>query len=260
MDGIGSSWTASKGLNVGPQGSGSIAISNGATFASAGPYDVVGNYTGGSGAVTVDGKGSAWKSTADVTIGQAGVGTVTVDDGADFDTTGGLLVGSSGGGVGTLKVQNGSTVTSGGTIFSSVGSLAGSQGTVTIDGPNSTWHVNQTLSVGGDGTGAVTVDQGTITASGADGATATGLEVGGAQGGTGTLTVRNGGTFESAGAFDYIGRGEGSQGTVSVDGAGSLWESTGIVAIGAATGSQGTVAIGADAKHEPASRENALAS
>ena len=104
-------------------------------------------------------------------------------------------------GTGTLTIQNGGTVNSGG--GGSVGLSAGSTGTVTVTGPGSSWN---------NGPGG-------------------GLNIGSF--GTGTLTIANGGTVINNTAFAAnIGNGAGSQGTVTVTGAGSTWSNSSGVNIG----------------------------
>ena len=104
-------------------------------------------------------------------------------------------------GTGTLTIENGGTVNSGG--GGSIGLSAGSTGSVTVTGPGSTWN----NSPGG------------------------GLNIGSF--GTGTLTIANGGTVINDTAFTAnIGEGAGSQGTVTVTGAGSTWSNSSGVNIG----------------------------
>ena len=95
-------------------------------------------------------------------------------------------------GTGTLTIQNGGTVNSGG--GGSVGQSAGSTGTVTVTGPGSIWN---------NGPGG-------------------GLNIGSF--GTGTLTITTGGSvIDTSPIVTNIGNGAGSLGTVRVAGAGSLW-------------------------------------
>ena len=97
-------------------------------------------------------------------------------------------------GTGTLTIQDGGTVNSGG---GSVGLSAGSTGTVTVTGPGSSW-IN-----GPSG----------------------GLNIGSF--GTGTLTIANGGKVINITTLAAnIGNGAGSQGTVTVTGAGSTWSNS----------------------------------
>jgi T5SS/PEP-CTERM-associated repeat protein len=134
----------------------------------------VGNLGGSLGTVTVTGAGSNWFNVGSVVVG--GLGT------------------------GTLTIQNGGTVNSGG---GSVGQSVGSTGTVTVTGPGSGWF---------NGPGG-------------------GLNIGSF--GTGTLVIANGGTvFNFTAPAANIGNGPGSQGTVTVTGAGSSWINSSGVNIG----------------------------
>ena len=120
--------------------------------------------------------------------------------GSTWTNNGTLVVGGLG--TGTLTIQNGGTVNSGG--GGSVGLSAGSTGTVTVTGPGSTW--NNSPRVGGLNIGSF---------------------------GTGSLTIANGGTVINNTAFTAnIGNGAGSQGTVTVTGAGSIWSNSSGVNIG----------------------------
>jgi len=118
--------------------------------------------------------------------------------GANWSNAGSVVVGGQG--TGTLAIQDGGTVNSGG---GSIGQSAGSNGTVTVTGPGSSW-IN-----------------------GLSG----GLNIGGF--GAGTLTIANGGTVINITNFTAnIGNGAGSQGAVTVTGAGSAWSNSSGVNIG----------------------------
>ena len=89
-----------------------------------------------------------------------------------------------------LVVQNGGTLTD---IGGLIGHLSGSQGTVTVSGPGSTWN-SADIVVGGMGTG--------------------------------TLIIQNGGTVISSAGGGSIGMLAGSIGTVTVTGPGSIWNNS----------------------------------
>ena len=150
-----------------------LTIQTGGTLTNFGGF--VGNLPGSQGTVTVSGAGSSWTNIGNVVVGGLGTGTLTIQDGG--------TVNSGGGG--------------------SVGLAAGSNGTVTVTGPGSIWN---------NGTGG-------------------GLNIGSF--GTGTLTIANGGMVINSTAFTAnIGNGAGSQGTVTVTGAGSTWSNSSGVNIG----------------------------
>jgi len=160
----GGTWSIpSTQLDVGynPLRNGALEIKNGGSVSSAGT--VIGTSQGSIGTVTVDGMGSSW-------------------------TTNGsnLIVGHSGDG--TLNINAGGSVFSG---YGTIGYNSGGVGTVTVNGPGSSWAITH----GGQ------------------------LEVG--YSGNAILNVWNGGRVSSA--VGYIGSGSGSMGTVKVDGVGSSW-------------------------------------
>ncbi|MBR0956975.1 autotransporter domain-containing protein [Bradyrhizobium japonicum] len=204
---------------VGVSATGALTIQNGGTLSNAG--GALGLNLGSTGTVTVDGAGSSWSNSADLSVGYSGAGTLTIQSG------------------GAVSNQSGR-----------VGRVAGSSGTVTVDGAGSSWTNNIALWVGNSGTGTLTVRNGGTASNGADGyiganAGATGtVTVDGAgsswtdagnlfvgQTGIGTLMVSNGGTV-SNGANGYIGANSGATGTVTVTGTGSSWTNAGTVAVG----------------------------
>ncbi|VAW78064.1 hypothetical protein MNBD_GAMMA15-1108, partial [hydrothermal vent metagenome] len=145
-------------------------------------------------------------------------------------------------GTGVLNIQNGGTASS---LFAFLGREAGSTGTVTVDGPGSTFAVdvvdqtsggigslfvgdfgNGTLNILNGGTvssGSATVARlpsstGTVTVDGAGSNWNIRRTLGVGVGGAGILNITNGGTVTNSGA------GVGANGTVTVDGIGSVWD------------------------------------
>ena len=100
-----------------------------------------------------------------------------------------LFVGQAG--TGMLTIQTAGTLIN---LTGTVGSLPGSNGTVTVTGAGSTWSNLGSLVVGDAGTGTLTIDNGgtVISAFG-------NLAVG--QAGTGALKIQNGGTLTNIGGF-----------------------------------------------------------
>ena len=115
-----------------------------------------------------------------LTLGITAGGSGTVDVRETLAVGNSIVLGSSTGGSGALIIQNGGTVTS---VLGAIGNAPGSQGTVTVTGPGSTWTNTGTLVVGGLGTGTLTIQGGGVVNSGAGGS------VGLAAGSTGTVTV-----------------------------------------------------------------------
>ena len=99
------------------------AVSSGSSFA---------GIFGGSGNVTVDGLGSTWTISGDLSVGEAfgGVGAVTISQGGHVTNANGFIA-------------NGSSST----------------GSVQVDGAGSTWINSGNVYVGGDADGAVGVGE-----------------------------------------------------------------------------------------------------
>jgi len=284
VTGAGSTWTNSGELHVGSAGTGTLTIADGGKVSNT--VGVVGLETSGTGTVTVTGAGSTWTNSAELYVGHQGTGTLTIENGGAVSNTNGYVgvgpasVGSvtvkgagstwtnSGElhvgyeGTGTLTIADGASVTSAGN-GGSIGTLAGSAGTVVVTGAGSSWFNSNVsamtgeLYVGKAGTGTLTVENGGWVrstsgylgyASGGSGtATVTGtgsrwtvvglLDVG--RDGTGTLTIANGGAVESNGT--EIGRNGAGTGSVTVTGAGSALY-TRAIAIGGTSGN-GTLTV-----------------
>ncbi|MCL2761453.1 MAG: autotransporter-associated beta strand repeat-containing protein, partial [Desulfuromonadales bacterium] len=224
VDGDGSSWTISSSLSVGTYhgGDGTLNITNGGKVSSnySGLAFVIGDGTDSphdaKGTVNVDGYGS----TLDVTGGTAAVGQY---------------------GTGTLNITNGGTVSIA-TLGSYVGLFQGSNGTISVDGPDSKLDISTWIIVGYQGTaqmsitngGTVSNDSGyianqagSISTVTVDGVGSTWINDGGlyiGSGGTGILTIKNGGLV-TATSFEWSGAAGG----------------TGIINIGAAQGDSAEV-------------------
>ena len=224
VDGAGSTWMSTGVWSIGGGGTGRLVISNGGA-ASTTELIYVGENTGGTGSVTVDGAGSA------LDIGK------TVSVGYD--------------GAGSLAVTNGGTVTiTGVNMDSFIGYNASGNGVATIDGAGSSWTGSDNLFVGYDGTGSLVISNGGSVSS-------RNGEVGGATSGSGTgfasitgvgsvwnvsedfysgfsgsgeTIVSNGGALTSNAG--YIGYNGGVTGSVAVTGTGSSWANTGNVHVG----------------------------
>lgn len=172
IDGLGSQLSVVGGsaLVVGYLGSGALSVTAGGVLTSAGGG--IGFGGGSTGNVTVSGVGSLWTDSGIVYVGGVGNGRLTIANGANM---------SSGGGI-------------------NIGVVAGSSGSVTVDGAGSVLAINNNnyLYVG--------------------------------QSGTGSLAITNGGVVAGAGAI--IGSLAGGTGSVTVDGIGSVWSNTTSVEVG----------------------------
>lgn len=143
--------------------------------------------------------------TLGLNIGDSGTVEVSPPYG-DLTVDEGTVVGSAG--RGKLTITQG-TVTS---AIASIGSLAGSSGSVTVDGTSSTWAVSGEADVGGTTTGA---------------------------GGTGLLTVTNGGTVSAGTSVHVYG-----SGTLTGNGTVNVNSGSGTATIeGTLTPSSGTLTI-----------------
>jgi outer membrane autotransporter protein len=166
-----------------------LTIQTGGTLADS--FGTVGNLPGGLGTVTVTGAGSNWSTAGSVVVGGQGTGTLTIQDGGTVNSSGGGSVGLTGGptgivtvtgpgsswingpsgglnigsfGTGTLTIVNGGRVINITAFTANIGNGAGSQGTVTVTGPGSTWSNSSGVNIGNLGTGTLTVaDSGIVT-------------------------------------------------------------------------------------------------
>ncbi len=273
-------------LSVGGASDGTLDIAGGGTVDSSLGY--IGRSAGSHGTVTVDGNGSTWANDSGLYVGWEGTGTLDITNGgavsnergyiayyADSDGTvtvdgngpdgtsstwtnsGKLMVGDSGSG--TLTIAGGGAVSNG---LGHIGRYGGSNGTVTVCDPCSTWTNTVGLYVGGSetgggGTGQVTArDGGLVDVAGTLKLWAQGtLEIDGGQvtcgsldnsaGGTldfpgGTLTV-SGGAF-APGAGDFVLDGPGDP-ALTLTGAGATMAVTGTLTVGAGNGGAGTLSI-----------------
>ena len=161
-------------------GTGTLTVqNNGEVFAN---MFTVGSAQGSVGTATITGPLASVDVASTITVGNVGVGTMTVSGGAELGSASGTVLGSSSdsagtvtvtgtgsqwsqtgsitvgsSGLGTLNVQSGSALaTNAGTI----GSVAGSFGTANINGTGSIWTLSGTLIVGSGGEGTLTISNG----------------------------------------------------------------------------------------------------
>lgn len=178
-----------RNLSVGSNGTGTLTILAGGTVANS--LGTVGNLPGGLGTATVTGAGSNWSNAGSVVVGGQGTGTLTIQDGGAVTSGGGsvgLAVGSNGtvtvtgtgsswtngvsGGLNIGSFGTGTlTIANGGRVFNiaaddvaNIGNGPGSQGAVTVTGPDSTWINNRRLNIGNLGTGTLTIADGGVVA------------------------------------------------------------------------------------------------
>ncbi len=232
VSGTGSTWTNSATLYVGNSGSGTLSISDGSAVASKyGLSCYVGNGTGSTGMVTVDGAGSTWTNSGSLQVGNSGSGTLSITDGGAVSSNSGYI-----------------------------GVVRGGAGDATVDGTGSTWTNNSFLTVGCSGSGALSIangatvsstycfvgdssgSSGAVTVNGTGTTLTTSLYLFVGHSGSGTLTISGGGSVSSGGDWCNIGDASGSQGLVTVDGKGSTWAYSGYFFLVGNSGS-GTLSI-----------------
>lgn len=234
QDGSGnaSTWINNNDLVIGQFGTGTMTISNGGIVSNQTGY--IGASTGSTGAVTVTGRGSngvasTWTNLGDLNVGDAGTGTLTVQDGGLVNVNSNLSVGFDG--TGTLNI------TSGGKVVSDRGSIGNGAGLgeALVTGTGSSWEATGRISVGLFGAGTFRIEDGATVTSGdgtvGDGAhgdvVLSGPGTSWTNGGlftvgsfaTGTLRIENGASLISN--QGYIGAN--ADGSVVVTGAGSSW-------------------------------------
>lgn len=234
----GGSWTANNFLTVGTSGTGSAIVQGGGQVIT--PILNIGINAGSTGTMLVTGAGStvrgAGPSIGSLTVGSAGTGSMTFEQGGRFE---GLFinVGRANGAVGTLNVDGtGSNVAlSGDTTFMTVGREGGSQGTANITNGAQVTITSTTAAAIGFQAGRETGSNGVINVSGGASINVTGpqarVHIG--RGGTGVLNLTDGGKTTltgtgTAGAALNIGNNavtggaSTGNGTVNVIGAGSV--------------------------------------
>ena len=186
-------WTnASLAITVGDGGEGSVFIQNGAVLDASTSLFVMGRQEGSSGTVTIDGQGSRLK-------------TLSLD------------IGHHGGG--SLKIQNGSVVTS---TTAGLGDGRSGSGAVTVSGAGSEWSLSSALVVGTVGQGALRVQQGGKVVS-------IGLDIGEVAGSQGTVTLDGPTTLYINGAGgDNAIVGDAGTGTLTVQNGATLKDNAGL--------------------------------
>ena len=189
VDGSGSKWVCNR-VCIGYSGSGTLNIINGASVSwtsASGGFGSLGDQSGSTGKVTVDGAGSTWIS-------------------------GPLYIG---GGAGTLTISNGGSVSSSDMIL---GSGSGSTGTAVVDGPGSNWTISGSsmLLVGVSGSGTLKITHGGNVDSSSD----DDFIIGYASGSTGTVTVDGVGSKWTSGSWLCVGYD--GQGTLEIANGGTV--------------------------------------
>jgi len=247
VTGTGSTWTNSLDLDVGGSGTGSLTISDGGAVNNR--NGTIGHYAGSSGAVIVTGTDSRWTNSNELVVGWSSTGTLTISDGGTVSNTNGFLgardggngtvtvtgagstwnnsqqlilgyVDSSGSSTGVLNIENGGTVIN---ADGRIGLSAGSTGTVTVTGTNSTLiDQGDGLRIGVYGTGTLNIGTG----AGSGGSVSNdNAYIGHWAGSVGNVTV-NGGTWTNTG---NLGVGHYGQGTLLIENGGTVSSVFGLI-------------------------------
>jgi T5SS/PEP-CTERM-associated repeat protein len=247
-------WNLAVELAVGSVANGSLTVDGGSDVTSAG--GTVGSDPGVTGTVTVTGAGSTWVNSQGLLLGVFGTGKLDVLAGGRVENQGASLghIDGSGqarvSGAGSqwlnaldLVVGNGNTgeltIEAQGLIRSRaawIGLNENADGSVVVDGQQSTWEITDSLSVGDlSDSGAATLS---LTGAGSRvyiGAAAvaqgaflpmdhTALIVS-KLGGSAQLAIYDGNSVQNSGSA-YVGVGAGESGSVLVDGAASEWSNS----------------------------------
>ncbi|MCP3469532.1 autotransporter domain-containing protein [Bradyrhizobium sp. CCGUVB1N3] len=191
VTGAGSNWINVGDISIGRAGSGTLQVLSGGSVSAVNAY--LGDLTSSAhGDLTVSGAGSSFSTSSTLIVGNAGSGSLTIANGGQVTSSGGVGIGFNGQGTvsvdgagsswtsagffvvgeqaqGTLSITNGASVTSG---FACVGFQPGGYGSITVDGAGSSWLMNGlVLGFGGSGGqslltiangGAVTVASGVV--------------------------------------------------------------------------------------------------
>jgi T5SS/PEP-CTERM-associated repeat protein/autotransporter-associated beta strand protein len=239
----GSSWSMTNDLYVGDSGNGTLSIANGSLVSN--NYGYVGENSDGVGKVTVNGTGSTWTNNSGLIVGDSGTGTLAITNGGVVSSSG-TAIGDSAGGSGTVNVGgagssltstgfdigiNGATgslaITNGGTVLSTNGGVSVGNGSVTVDGPTSSWQISGTENAGG-----ISIPSGLLLGDGSSSP----------EGSLATLAITRGATVATG--WNMIGIFPGGNGSVIVDGADSTLSTSGSVPASNLDGTAGNLSLG----------------
>ena len=225
----GSTWSASS-LYIGQDGTGTLAISNGATVSS-GFVDIA-HESGSTGEVTVIGSGSTWNNESWLYVGKSGDGTLGISGGGVVTSTTGLIAENSGStgnvtvdgpssswinqglldvgksGSGTLIITNGGSVASSDAFR--IGTGSASNGTAVVDGKQSMLTCSSVINVGDRGQGTLLISDGGSVSCNAS------LGVGILDDAIGYVTVTGKSSTADCGAYVHVGTAETGEGTLEV--------------------------------------------
>jgi T5SS/PEP-CTERM-associated repeat protein len=231
--GPGTSWALADNLTIGESGHGVMSISGTATVNDV--NGVIGDQSGGIGRMTIDGTGGAstWTNSGDLTVGNSGTGTLTVQNGGKAKSNNGILAYD-------LNSTGMATITNSGSSWAVTGEIVvgrGGSGTLDITSKGKVTDNEAHIGLGALANGMVLID-----GSGSQWLNDGPLTIG--ENGTGTLTAQNGGGLNSTNAV--VALNPGSSGTALITGSGSLWHVGGSLSVGGsatAAGGIGSVTV-----------------
>jgi T5SS/PEP-CTERM-associated repeat protein len=168
--------------HIGDVGSASLTISSGGIVNDA--ITALGLTSLGSATLTVSGQGSQLNASQLIEFAVGGQGTLTISNAND---SGNVTVGDAG--MGTLTLQNGAVLSNGSDLI--VGKQSGANGSVSIEGAGSAWTQTGVMRIGDAGTGTLKIQNEGALTTGSDGSLENLSGVIGVQAGsTGTVTVQ----------------------------------------------------------------------
>ena len=213
---------------VGPDGL--VTVATGGSLTTNGPASV-GTVAGGTATVTVTDAASQWIGNNSMAIGTGGPGTLTINSGGVVSVIDPDIYNV--GPFGTVNVNAGSTLRTGGTItpggLSTLGTAPGGTATATVGGAGALWETFGPTNIGTGGPGTLTISSGGLVSE----TNPLPYDVGP----FGTVNVnagsilRTGGTL-TPGGTTTIGTAAGGTAILFVGGAGARWEASGPVSIG----------------------------
>lgn len=257
-------WTLSTSAYIGQTANGTVTVSGGSDILS--DHSHIGHGSGTQGRLTITGIGSTWTTGGSIHVGYDGIGIIDINNGGYINGSSICHVGYGANSTGIVSVdgdysmlncywsvvgRDGDgllTVTNGGSVnnvIAQIGYSNGSYGEAWVDGDDSTWNINESLSVGVQGQGVLYV------VNGGDVTSDTGCSIGKWSNSVGNVLV-SGSDSRLTNRSDTIDVGGSATGTLEVYSGGTVTGET--VHIGARNGSDGQAFVaGTDAMLNPQS-------
>lgn len=161
--GAGSNLTADWGIEVGDDGQGALAVSDGATVAAQNGFDI-GRGASGVGEVTVTGNGSSASGVWYIRVAEHGEGVMSVASGGSVSTPSDFDVATQLDSKGVVNINSGGTVSSFNTAIGGTAAGAGGRGVVNING--GTFNVSNLLRIWNGPGNVLNLRGGTLAANG----------------------------------------------------------------------------------------------